>query len=156
MKSIAIYYLNTVLPAVQKAARECGYAVGLHGSMERDLDLIAVPWTPDAKGAAELVEAVRCAVSGFIIETGTPGAKYDAAADKFVPAVVVNPAAKPHGRLAWSIQLGGAAYVDLSVMPRNGPCAACGGTGLMPGDPDAPRDSVRSLDVPCPECRSEL
>lgn len=115
MKPIAIYYLNTVLRPVQEAARECGYAVALHGSMERDFDLIAVPWVDDAKPAAELVEAVRAAVNGTIIEDGTPAGRYDKEQGKFVPAVVRNPAFKPHGRLAWSIQLGGGAYVDLSV-----------------------------------------
>ena len=31
--------------------------------------------------------------------------------------VMHNPQAKPHGRLCWSIQLGGGAYIDLAVMP---------------------------------------
>ncbi len=32
-------------------------------------------------------------------------------------------------------------------------CTACGGTGVMPGDPNAPADSITRLDVPCPECQ---
>jgi hypothetical protein len=33
------------------------------------------------------------------------------------------------------------------------PCSECGGTGVMRGDPDAPADSIRRVDVPCPYCQ---
>jgi len=115
--SIAIYYLK-LLPQIRDAAYACGYAIGIHGSMTRDFDLIAAPWTETAKPAEDLVEAVRAAVGGHIIPNGTPGGRWDRTAEKFVPAVVENPQAKPHGRLGWAIQIGAGAYLDLSVMPR--------------------------------------
>jgi len=31
--------------------RDCGYAIAPHGSLARDLDVIAVPWTEDAVSA---------------------------------------------------------------------------------------------------------
>lgn len=34
---------------IWEVARGCGYAIGLHGSMKRDVDLIAVPWTDEAR-----------------------------------------------------------------------------------------------------------
>lgn len=97
-------------PALARAAMDCGYALAVHGSMARDMDLIAVAWVDDAKPVAELVEALRAACDGWI----------------HAPRVSRDPTPKPHGRLAWSIHLGGvlnstegAAYIDLSIIgPR--------------------------------------
>ena len=33
---------------IRELAREIGYAIGEHGTKERDLDLIAAPWTEQA------------------------------------------------------------------------------------------------------------
>lgn len=81
-------------------AREYGYALTVHGSMQRDLDLVAVPWVEDASEPVDLVEAIRGAVGGFL-SPSDPG-----------------PTVKPHGRLGWAIHLGGGPYIDLSVCPR--------------------------------------
>lgn len=87
------------LPVVRAAARAHGYAVGLHGSTKRDLDLIAVPWIELPSQAMYLVEAVRAAVDGAIYADGIP----------FL---------KPHGRRAWVIYFGERGrYIDLSVFP---------------------------------------
>lgn len=89
-----------VVAAVRIAAKRCGYAIGWHGSMARDLDLIAVPWTEHAYPPEEMVAHVVKSVRGWIKPS-----------DKC-------PTQKPHGRLAWSIHLlGTGTYIDLSVMP---------------------------------------
>lgn len=93
------------LPAIRRVARECGYAIGLHGSGVRDLDLIAVPWVDEARPAEELVEAVRQAIDGMFAEGEMAGRAFE------------KPAYRPHGRKGWAIQIGGGLYVDLSVMP---------------------------------------
>jgi hypothetical protein len=82
---------------IWKVARECGYAVGLHGSMMRDCDLIAAPWTDEAVASLELIERLCCAL----------GAK------------TVGPiAGKPHGRLGFILQSERwEKNIDLSVMP---------------------------------------
>ena len=77
-----------------------GYAIAIHGSMTRDLDLIAAPWTDEATSAEELVEAVADRIGAFIEEPPR------------------SPTQKPHGRLAWSLILCGSGYIDLSVMSR--------------------------------------
>lgn len=106
-----------MIPHLTEVARANGYALGLHGSMNRDLDLIAVPWTEDAKSAEELVEEMRKAVDGWLIKDGTKGGRWDG--EKFVDATVKNPETKPHGRRAWSIHFcGHFFYIDLSVMPK--------------------------------------
>lgn len=101
-----------MFPQIQQVARIYGYAVAIHGSMSRDLDLIAVPWTDAASSAEVVVEAIRESVDGFIRKDEiTDGNKYDERTR--------NPNGKPHGRRAWSIYFSGRRfYIDLSVMPR--------------------------------------
>lgn len=94
------------LPQLKEVARERGYALAVHGSMKRDLDLVAIPWVENASSAAELAEAIRDAVNGQFRE---------------LEYVAPSPQQKPHGRLAWSIYMrpeGGSPYIDLSIMPR--------------------------------------
>jgi hypothetical protein len=38
-------------------AKEHGYNLVLHGSMNRDLDLIAIPWIDEPKGHVEMLDA---------------------------------------------------------------------------------------------------
>lgn len=84
-------------------ARQHGYALAVHGSEQRDLDLIAAPWVDDAAAPEVLAKAIEVAVDGFVLQHRDPER---------------TPTPKPHGRLAWSIHLGGGPYLDLSVMPR--------------------------------------
>jgi hypothetical protein len=82
-----------------------GYALALHGSMARDLDLVAIPWTDDASSPEKLIAAfVRFIVSGAEIHYKASGVK---------------PTIKPHGRLAYVLAIGfDGHYIDLSIMPR--------------------------------------
>lgn len=84
---------------VRAAARVCGYALAVHGSMERDLDLIAVPWI-DAACPPEALIRHLCEA----IEADPIGAvEY-----------------KPHGRVAVSIKKRGwYRKIDLSITMRN-------------------------------------
>lgn len=100
-------WYRSLLPAIRTAARLLGYAVGVHGSEARDLDLIAVPWVEAAAPAEQLVEIIAGATGGFV-DNG-----YTRAGEKGE-----TPARKPHGRRAWAIHLGRGRYIDLSVMPR--------------------------------------
>lgn len=102
-----------LLPIIRRVAYNNGYTIGLHGSGQRDMDLIAVPWIEKAKPASELVERIRDAIDGVIenVDGAEPG-----------DWTHRNPQPMPHGRLAWSIKLTGGhfhenLYVDLSVMP---------------------------------------
>jgi hypothetical protein len=81
-----------------------GYALALHGSMARDLDVVAIPWTDDADSPEKLVNAFR----RFIISKAKINYKK-----------VDKPMLKPHGRLAYVLPIGfDGHYIDLSVMPR--------------------------------------
>lgn len=100
------FYLSR-LPAIREAAEAHGYAIGVHGSLQRDFDLIAAPWRDGATDADTLAHAVAQAACG-IDRAGT----YDWEQ-------------KPAGRLATSIPIcwpawhgqPGAGHIDLSVMP---------------------------------------
>ena len=97
-----------ILPKLQTVARNHGYALAVHGSMMRDIDLIAAPWTEEATDDETLARALCAAVGGKIY-----GTMHDAKTDK----VDYNPVQRPHGRKGWVIHLGGP-YLDVAVMPR--------------------------------------
>jgi len=99
-----------LLPRFREVARSKGYALAVHGSMVRDLDLIAVPWIEAASSSWDLVEALREACVGFCPIAG----RYES--DQWV--AVQQPEVRAHGRECWTIAFGGKPYVDLSVIPR--------------------------------------
>ncbi|SRR5579885_1014053 len=90
-----------------------GYAIGLHGSGVRDLDLIAAPWTDGAIDGHDFVRAVACAYK-FEFPNAYLHDADEALKDPSWPA----PAQKPHGRVAYTIHLSPNLHVDISVMPR--------------------------------------
>ena len=59
--------LGLILPPMRRAAKDAGYAITVHGSLNRDIDLVAIPWaergvwTPDAL-IQSLVGAMRGAI----------------------------------------------------------------------------------------------
>ena len=93
-------WVDPAIPDMQliwRLAREVGYAVGVHGSLKRDFDLIAAPWTDDAVGPATLIDHL-C--------EGLNARRAD------------GPEHKPHGRVAVTLQIDGwFKVIDLSIMP---------------------------------------
>jgi len=110
--SLAVPY-SFIYKIIAEKARELGYAVALHGSMQTDIDLIAVPWTNDCEVTPyELAQiiAYTCRVA-----SGEDGWWFEAKDGSGKP--LREPELKPHGRLSWAIPLGAGLVVDLSVMP---------------------------------------
>lgn len=98
--------LDLILPAMRRAAKEAGYALTVHGSLNRDIDLVAIAWvdsqvwTPDA-----LAQSLAGAVRGVIGRCNLFDKEWEQ---------------KPHGRiartlLAWVGE--NTASIDLSVIP---------------------------------------
>lgn len=87
------------------AAREKGWALALHGSMASDLDIMAMPWTEDARPVQEMIEAVNDCIGKTVWMDRN-----------LQPSI-----GKPHGRIVYTINIMGDFYVDISVMPS----AAC-------------------------------
>lgn len=95
---------NDILPDMVDVARGRGYALALHGSLARDIDIAAIPWVEGAGGPDDLVDdlvdylktvfGAACCLKEQMTE-------------------------KPHGRKAYTIHLSNTLiYIDLSIMPR--------------------------------------
>lgn len=100
-----------LIPAIRETAQQHGYAIGVHGSLRRDIDLIAVPWTGEAVEPKALVNAIFARLQA---EHSTVFWHPRETSAYFMAGC---PGGKDHGRLVWTIHLGGT-YIDLSVMPR--------------------------------------
>lgn len=78
-----------------------GYALAMHGSFTRDLDLIAIPWANHACEPEHLV--ARFMDLTGLLSSGHP------------------PSLKPHGRRVWTFlfpEMADPRFVDFGVMPR--------------------------------------
>lgn len=84
------------LPAIREKAHGLGYTVAIFGSMQRDFDLVAIPWDAHAVEADEVAAALA--------------AIFDTSAGQ--------PTQKLHGRLNYVFGTIGGVAIDLSVMPR--------------------------------------
>lgn len=49
---------------LKKIAKDHGYNLVVHGSMNRDLDLIAIPWVNDPKPEFDMINALNKAMTG--------------------------------------------------------------------------------------------
>lgn len=79
--------------------RKHGYALAIHGSLQRDFDVIAVPWTETPSDPQEVVNELE---STFAIDA------------------IRGPNQKPHGRICWSIVIGfGHSQLDFSFIPTS-------------------------------------
>lgn len=58
-------FYESLLPEIRAAARVCGYAIGVHGSLLRDLDLIAVPWVENPSSKDTLARSIHIAAIGI-------------------------------------------------------------------------------------------
>jgi hypothetical protein len=117
---------------MSEAARSCGYALAVHGTMSLDLDVVAIPWTAEAKSDEDVVRAMAEAVAeraGSDLVIGGPNHH------------------APHGRVRWSIPYSAedgfttAGYVNISVMPR----ASRASTGTDPGLARFDEQTLRDL-----------
>jgi hypothetical protein len=100
--------LDLILPAMRAVAKKQGYSIAVHGTLNRDIDLVALPWTEQAIDCDQLVSLLVGAIAGV---TGS--------CLKSSAWVV-----KPHGRLArvLLVYCGESHHsLDLSVMPKAPP-----------------------------------
>lgn len=100
--------LELALEPMRRVAREHGYTLAVHGSLARDIDMVAVPWREGAHDADKLLLDLKGAVMGVFGR-----ARLD-------PSESEPWTEKPHGRRARSIHVyceGHFFYFDISVMP---------------------------------------
>lgn len=86
-------------------ARKHGYALAVHGTMNLDFDLVAIPWIDNASEPIVLINAIAHLI-------GIMDGNIDHGIYKDEPTI------KPHGRLAWLLLMGNGAALDISVMPK--------------------------------------
>lgn len=98
--------LKHILEPIRTVARDAGYAILVHGSLSRDIDLVAIPWVETHVMPADFLVTRIAAVVASI--SGRCNAK-----DEWT--------AKPHGRCAKTLIVWGERFghieIDLSVMP---------------------------------------
>lgn len=81
-----------------------GYALMMHGSFTRDLDLLAVPWAEKCCEPEHLINRIEQAADLKVI--GAPSKN------------------KPHGRVVWTMvfkKFADPRFIDIGVMPRKEP-----------------------------------
>ena len=79
--------------------RKHGYALAIHGSLQRDFDVIAIPWVETPSEPTVIISELE---TTFAIDA------------------VSGPEQKLHGRIAWTISIGfGDSRLDLSFMPKS-------------------------------------
>jgi hypothetical protein len=83
-------------PNLATIARKHGYALAIHGSLQRDMDVIAIPWIAEP---SESIDVVTEICDSFCFkQIGLPDITY-------------------HGRMRYTLSIYGEAFVDLSFMP---------------------------------------
>lgn len=101
-KAFVESFLDDVLPDLRMVARGSGYALAVHGSLARDIDMIAIPWTSQAVDADILLQRLCGSLDGKVGRAFSEKAWTE----------------KSHGRRAKTIILPGMCpEIDFSVMP---------------------------------------
>lgn len=95
-------FINNI-DVLRQCARNHGYALAVHGSLMRDIDLVAVPWTLKAARGRSLKDAMEKLCLALNGGKGVYGSRCGTR--------------KPHGRRTYTIHFGDT-YIDLSIMPR--------------------------------------
>lgn len=96
--SLYAYYFE----GLKAIAIEFGYNLVVHGSMNRDLDLIAIPWVDDPRDEFEMVKAFSDYINGITLEHKV----------QYLHSTL------PGGRKSYVINLNRGGYLNLGHGPR--------------------------------------
>lgn len=99
----AAFYAS-IYDDLKQAAKKCGWALGLHGSLANDMDIMAMPWTEDAKP----VEEVMKALSSCFEE------------NPFKDMHTIPYCKKPNGRVVYTMPIWGDFYLDINIIQKAG------------------------------------
>jgi hypothetical protein len=94
-------FYAVLYPSMKEVATNCGYTLAIHGSTARDMDLIAVPWVEDPKSVSTLVSELNKCLGNTVWSEHN----------------LTNKETKPHGRVSYTLSIGGNWFIDLSVTP---------------------------------------
>lgn len=81
---------------LRQAALDCGWALGLHGSLANDMDIMAMPWTEDTTTVDVMIKALcGCFTDNDLME----------------PRITE----KPNGRVVFTLSIWADFYLDINI-----------------------------------------
>jgi hypothetical protein len=89
-----------IWPDIRNAALDCGWALGLHGSLSSDMDIMAMPWTEYAKPVEEMIKAISDCFTESPFKEEHTVASYG----------------KPNGRVVYTMSIWSDWYLDINVI----------------------------------------
>lgn len=95
----AAFYAS-IWPDLRDAALGCGWALGLHGSLSNDMDLMAMPWVEGAKPVEEMIKALSDCFTGSL----------------YAERHTVPHADKPNGRVVYTMNIWADFYLDINLI----------------------------------------
>lgn len=84
----------------RSAALDHGYTLTVHGSMARDLDLLAVPWVENASPVEDLVGSISACLGKTVYSEYHFEEKEE----------------RPHGRIVYTLAIASTWFIDLSII----------------------------------------
>ena len=85
---------------LRKAALGCGWAVGLHGSLSNDMDIMAMPWTEDATSVEVMIQELSDCFTDSPFKDRHTIPCYD----------------KPNNRVVYTMNIWADFYLDINVI----------------------------------------
>lgn len=123
---------------IRQCAMDDGWAVALHGSLNSDMDIMAMPWVEDAVNHTTLIKDIA--------ELFTD--------NEMTAAWRIDYCSKPHGRAVATIPIWADFYLDISIMgpPRSAyhtmTCSTCAHDGIVEPCP-TPNMECNLCKTPC-------
>ena len=89
---------------IRQCAMDCGWAVGLHGSLASDMDIMAMPWVDNAVPFKEVVDRIS-----RLFKDNDVSSQY-----------LITYNEKPHNRVVATIPIFADFYLDISTILKGG------------------------------------
>ena len=96
-------YYALLYSTLKDVAYRCGWAIAIHGSLNNDMDLVAIAWNDDASTTMEMLQETEAALSGTVFSYKWNGPHHNNA-----------------NRTTWTLPLESDLYVDLTVVDFRG------------------------------------
>lgn len=87
---------------IRQCAMDCGWAVALHGSLNSDMDIMAMPWVFEAVSFENLIKEIVKLFDGDDLSS--------------LYRYIISYGEKPHGRAVATIPIWADFYLDISSM----------------------------------------
>lgn len=114
---------------LRSAALNCGWALGLHGSLSADMDIMAMAWTDGAAPVETMIRALS-----------------DCFTENLFTKNIMPPTKKPNGRLVYTMSIWADFYLDINIIDR-APASPVTGPAPIPMVLHCPECRLRHIDV---------